>query len=146
MATVSIATVKARIKTILDATGDFGSVYTEERRRVDNPLKPYVMMWTDGGSQDVEAGDDLMRQPVILIRIFVPEEPGPSGDVDLQTTMDSAFESAADALRAKPKLNTDSGDGPLVIDSLVESWTQRYDPELKRGVVELRFRAKWLEE
>ncbi len=145
MPRVSIATVKSRIKTILTAASGFGSIYTEERYRAENTTSPYVEMWTDGGNQSFEPGDDLFRTVRILIRIYVPIKPGPNGEVDLQTDMDARVEAAIDALRVKPKLNTDAGDGPLVIDSLVESWTQRYDPDLKRGVCELTFRARWLE-
>lgn len=143
-ATVSIATVKSRVKAIFDNTGSFGSVYTTERRRVEDPTKPYVMMWHDGGNQDFEAGDDLRRRVRLLIRIFVPELPGPDGEVDMQENTDTAVEAALEALQADPRLR--AGGSPLVIDSIVRSWDITYDPEGNRNRAELTFEASWLEE
>ncbi len=99
-----IADIKAAVKAAIDATGEFGSVYTEARERVENPNPAGVMMWHDSWSQvpcDLDGG--FARTDVLILWV-VMQRPALFGEAQMQVDMTGKAEAVNRAINSDPTL------------------------------------------
>ena len=111
----TVGTIKTAIKTLLDATGDFGSVYTDCRERIEKPSPASVMMFHDAGSQEIGTYDKFYRTSTLIFYLFVPRL-ATNGDAEMQQQMDESLEDLLGVFVNDPTL---SG---TVHTSFAESW------------------------
>ena len=126
----TIAGIKTAIKALLDATSEFGSVYTEDRERIENPNLASITMFHDGGNEAQNTLTSWKRTLRLLVRILVPRAPT-DGETVMQTTVDSKIEALLEALHDDPTLSD------TVEWVSIPSWDVTYDQERKRMVAEL---------
>lgn len=127
--------IKGALKSLLAATGRFGSIYTNDRERIENPNPASVVMWHDGGSQRPQAVTAVDRTTNILVRILVPQPPQ-NGEEPMQDLTDELVDLVLDTLSQNPTLDT--GGGPLVLSAMPTEWDITYDPGNKRMVAEIK--------
>lgn len=110
-----LADIKMAVKTILDATGLLGIVYTQDRAVLER--MPAVTMWSDGFAQ--EPGPDKTTDVTyrILIRVHVALKAGQESKT--QNDVDALVPAVMDALRRNPRLDT--GAGPIVFTSILRT-------------------------
>lgn len=99
----TIATIKTAIKTMLDATMKFGSVYTDCRERIEQPSPASVMMYHDSGNQEPETYGSFGRTSNLILYLFVPR-PAVNGDAAMQVQMDTSLEDLLQAFIDNPTL------------------------------------------
>lgn len=131
----TVAEIKAKLKALLDATEAFGSVYTEDRERIEQPQPAAVLMWHDGGSAEPEANTAEEVTTSLLLRLLVPRGPV-GGEVVMQQTTDTKLEKVRETIRKNPTLATNGL--PLVLSCRTVSWDIGYDAENARMETEIR--------
>ena len=99
----TIGTIKTAIKTTLDATAKFGSVYTDCRERIEQPSPAAVMMFHDSGSQETATYDSFGRKSNLILYLFVPRL-ATNGDAAMQVQMDTSLEDLLKAFIDNPTL------------------------------------------
>lgn len=128
------------MQTLLDASAKFGSVYTEDRERIEKPVPAAIVMWNESGSQVPGAGEMVTRTINLILRLLVPRL-ATSGDVKMQTDNDTKLQDLLEVIRDNPQLDT--GSGPLVLSCFAQSWDINYDPEHKRMVTDVRVAVEY---
>lgn len=119
----TLAAIKAKLKGVLDATSQFGSVYTEDVERIEKPDPAAIVMWHDGGSQSPQANTAEEVTTILVLDLMVlmgPNGSNPGPEVVMQRNLDSKLEAVRTAVRKNPTLATSGA--PLVLSCRVQSW------------------------
>lgn len=99
----TISAIKTAIKTALDATTKFGTVYTDCRERIEQPSPASVMMYHDSGKQETETYGSFGRTSNLILYLFVPRLAA-NGDAAMQVQMDTSLEDLLQAFIDNPTL------------------------------------------
>jgi hypothetical protein len=143
MSTSAIGTIKTAIKTALDATSKFGSVYTDCRERIENPSPASVMMFHDSGNQETETYGSFRRASNLILYLFVPRLAA-NGDAAMQQQMDTSLEDLLQVFIDNPTL-TDTVEWCMADswDISVAQETQGDGKVVTRMIAEVRVSARY---
>lgn len=111
----TIAEIKTSIKTALDNSTDFGSVYTEARENIADTSKPYITMWHTSGRSSISEMAGFTRRLGITLALVIPRNPA-IDDIDMQVRVDTAVQDFLTVLEAN-----------FTLTDTVLSWTMEAD-------------------